>query len=66
MFPTNAIRELETTHNQLGLVYANAGEIGTALRHYRESIRYCEAMQDRFEAGRTRKNAALAPTRRFS
>ena len=60
MFPANAIRELATTHYQLGLVYAAAGQIDTALRHYRESIRYCEAMQDRFGAGQSRENAAIA------
>jgi tetratricopeptide (TPR) repeat protein len=59
MFPANAIRELETTHNQLGVVYAAAGQIDTALHHYGESIRYCETMQDRFGAGTTRRNVAL-------
>jgi tetratricopeptide (TPR) repeat protein len=59
MFPLNAVSELATTHNQLGIVYAEAGQIDVALHHYRESIRYCEAMQDRFAAGQTRYNAAL-------
>jgi tetratricopeptide (TPR) repeat protein len=68
MFPANAVRNLQATHNQLGIVYANAGQIDTALRHYGESIRYQEAMQDRFAAGQTRHNAALALFRagRFS
>jgi hypothetical protein len=63
MFPANAVRQLGTAHNQLGLVYAAAGQIDTALRHYRESIRYREAMQDRFGAGQSRENAAIALAR---
>jgi tetratricopeptide (TPR) repeat protein len=58
MFPANAVRELATTDNLLGLVYAAAGQIDLALRHYRESIRYSEAMEDRFLAGQSRENAA--------
>jgi tetratricopeptide (TPR) repeat protein len=60
MFPANAVRELGPTHHQLGIVYAAAGQIDTALRHYRESIRYYETMKDRFGAGQSRFNAALA------
>ena len=59
MFPANALRELEVTHNQLGVVYRTAEQIDAALLHYQTSIRYCEAMQDRFGAGQTRYNAAL-------
>jgi tetratricopeptide (TPR) repeat protein len=60
MFPANAVAELAAAHNQLGNIYLGAGQIDTALRHYRESIRYCEAMQNRFGAGGSRRNAALA------
>jgi tetratricopeptide (TPR) repeat protein len=60
MFPADAVRELATTHNQLGIIYRHAGQIDTALRHYRESIRYNEGVRDRFGAGETRFNAALA------
>jgi tetratricopeptide (TPR) repeat protein len=49
-------------------LHGDAGRIDTALRHYRESIRYCEPMQDHFAAGQTRYNAAgtLADARRFT
>ena len=60
MFPPNAVRELAAAHNQLGNIYHDVDQIDTALHHYHESIRYKEAMQDRFEAGRTRYNAAAA------
>jgi tetratricopeptide (TPR) repeat protein len=49
---------LAPAHGELGILYGSAGQIDTALRHYREAIRYQESMQDRFAAGRTRYNAA--------
>jgi tetratricopeptide (TPR) repeat protein len=60
MLPVDAVTELATAHNQLGIVYADAGQIDLSLRHYRESIRYFEAMQDRFDAGQSRENTAIA------
>jgi tetratricopeptide (TPR) repeat protein len=68
MLPANAVRELAITHNQLGNIYGDAGQIDTALRHQRESIRYFDAMQDRFAAGQARSNAAatLARAGRFA
>lgn len=68
MTPANALPERATAHNQLGNIYADTGQIEAALRHYRESIRYKEAMQDRFGAGGTRCNAAriLARKGRFA
>jgi tetratricopeptide (TPR) repeat protein len=60
MFPADAVPERATAHNQLGAVYAYAGEIDTALHHYRIAIHYKERMENRFGAGRTRYNAALA------
>ena len=67
MLPPNTVSELATVHNQLGNVYDDAGQVDTALRHYRESIRYKEAMQDSFAAGKTRYNVAatLFRARRF-
>ena len=63
MFPPNAVRELATVHNQLGIIYAAAGQADAALRHCREAIRYREAMQDRLGAGQARGNAAIALAR---
>jgi tetratricopeptide (TPR) repeat protein len=59
LIPANAPRELAITHNQLGNILDDAGQLDAALHHYRESIRHKEAMQDRFGAGQTRRNAAL-------
>jgi tetratricopeptide (TPR) repeat protein len=63
MFPASAVRELEITHHQLGLIYTRAGQIDAALRHLGESVRSCEAVGDRFGAGQTRENAAIALAR---
>jgi tetratricopeptide (TPR) repeat protein len=60
MLPANAVTDLATVHNYLGNIYDDAAQIDTALRHYHESIRNCEAMEDRFHAGTSRYNAAIA------
>jgi tetratricopeptide (TPR) repeat protein len=59
MFPADAARELATIHHQLGIIYGSARQIDPALRHYQKSIRYEEAMQNRFGAGQSRVAAAL-------
>jgi tetratricopeptide (TPR) repeat protein len=60
MLPANAVADLALAHNQLGGIYGEAGEIDTAIRHFRESVRYREATQNRFGAGQSRQSAALA------
>jgi tetratricopeptide (TPR) repeat protein len=60
MFPTSAVQDLAVAHSQLAVVWAESGQIDTALRHCREAIRHHEANQDRFGAGTTRFNAARA------
>jgi tetratricopeptide (TPR) repeat protein len=59
IFPEDATHDLATVHHQIGLVCGHAGQIDNALRHDRESIRYSEAMRDRFRAGGTRHSAAV-------
>jgi len=58
--PQNAPRERALLLNQLGIVCAEMDQLDTALRHFTESVHCYEAIQDRFEAGRTRSNAARA------
>jgi tetratricopeptide (TPR) repeat protein len=67
MFPADAVADLRVTHNQLGIIYRAAGQIDAALRHFQESVRCCEILEDRFGAGGTRFNAAstLARAGRF-
>ena len=59
MLPTNAVNDLALVHNQLGAVYASAGDLDRALPHFREAIRYREAQGNRYGAGQTRYNVAL-------
>jgi len=60
LLPTNAVDDLAVTHNQLGLIYKDAGNLDRALTHYREAIRYFEAAGNIYGAARTRFNVALA------
>lgn len=68
LFPQNAVFDLATTHNALGVVYVNAGDFDQALAHYREAIRYLEISGDLYLAGTCRCNvaSALAGAGRFS
>jgi tetratricopeptide (TPR) repeat protein len=60
MLPSGAVSERATTHNQLGIVYDDAGDTDAALRNYQQAIQYCERQDNPFIAGQTRYNAALA------
>lgn len=60
LLPSNSVNDLAVTHNQLGNIYANAGDIARALPHYQEAIRYIESTGNLFTAGQTHYNLALA------
>jgi tetratricopeptide (TPR) repeat protein len=60
MIPSTAVRELGAIHNQLGIIYSEAGDVDRALHHYQHDIRYCELAGDVFGAGQTRFNVARA------
>jgi len=60
MFPTDAVDDLAITHNQLGLIYNDAGQTDQAVAHYREAIRYDEQAGNLYGAALTRKNIAIA------
>jgi tetratricopeptide (TPR) repeat protein len=59
MIPSNAVNDLAVAHNQLGLIYYNAGDLDRALSHYRDSIRYKEVAGNLYGAAGTRYNVAL-------
>jgi tetratricopeptide (TPR) repeat protein len=48
-----------TAHNQLGVLYANAGDIAQAVRHYQQSIQHEETRDNFYGAGQSRYNIAL-------
>ena len=60
LLPPNAVNDLAVAHNQLGVIYGNAGDLDRALSHYRESIRYKEAAGNIYGAALTRFNVAIA------
>jgi tetratricopeptide (TPR) repeat protein len=60
LLPPNAVNDLAVTHNQLGNIYKNAGDLDHALPHYREAIRYDEAAGNLYGAATTRRNIAIA------
>jgi tetratricopeptide (TPR) repeat protein len=57
--PADAVPDLEVLHNDLGVIYANAGDLDQALPHFQESIRYAEALGDLYGAASTRHNVAV-------
>jgi tetratricopeptide (TPR) repeat protein len=60
MCPETAITDRGITHNQLGNIYSETGDIDRVLQHYRKSIGYKEQTGDLFGAGQTRYNVTLA------
>jgi len=60
LLPANAVNDLAVAHNQLGLIYNDAGDLERALPHYRDAIRYDETAGNFYGAARTRRNVALA------
>lgn len=61
--PPDAVDDLAVTHNQLGIIYGEAGQIDRALHHWGESIRYEEIQGHRYGAGQTRIAVAVALAR---
>ncbi len=60
LFQPDAVAELAVTHNQLGAIYLNAGDVDRALPNFREAIRYQEQQDNVYGASVTRFNVALA------
>jgi len=58
--PPNAVDALAVIHNQLANIYAQVHDFDRALPHWREAIRYKEAMGDLYKAGMYRYNVAVA------
>jgi tetratricopeptide (TPR) repeat protein len=60
LLPPDAVDALAVTHNQLGLIYKDAGDLERALYHYNQDIHYDEMAGNLYGAGQTRFNIALA------
>lgn len=59
LLPPDAVNDLAVTHNQLGVIYKNAGDLERALEHYNKSVQYKEMAGNIYAAGTTRFNIAL-------
>ncbi len=68
LLPPDAVDDLAVAHNQLGLIYMNAGDPSTgsgqslerALEHYNQGIKYREMGGNLYKAGTYRFNVAIA------
>jgi tetratricopeptide (TPR) repeat protein len=60
LLPPDAVDDLAVTHNQLGNIYDEAGDLDRALPHWREAIRFNEMQDNFYGAAQTRFNIALA------
>jgi tetratricopeptide (TPR) repeat protein len=60
MMPPDAVDSLAIDHNQLGIIYREAGKTEQAVTHYREAIRFFEQAGALYNAALTRENVALA------
>jgi len=56
----DALDDLAVAHNQLGIIYRNAGQLERALEHYNQAIHYKEQAGDLYLAGQIRFNVAIA------
>jgi tetratricopeptide (TPR) repeat protein len=59
LLPPDAVNDLAVTHNQLGVIYNDAGDLERALEHYNQSINYKEMAGNQYGAGQTRFNIAV-------
>jgi tetratricopeptide (TPR) repeat protein len=59
LLPADDHQNRADVENQLGSIFAHAGDTGQALRHYQQSIHHEEARGNIFGAGTTRFNIAL-------
>ncbi|MCB9452986.1 MAG: CHAT domain-containing protein [Anaerolineaceae bacterium] len=60
LFPAGAVNDLAVSHNALGAIYTDAGQIEGGLAHWDQAIRYMEQTGNLHHAGTTRRNVALA------
>jgi len=60
LFPTDTVNDLAVLHNQIGIVYNQAGDLERALEQFDESIRLKRSANNNYGAGTTQFNVALA------
>jgi tetratricopeptide (TPR) repeat protein len=63
LLPDDAASDLSIVHFQLGAINTEAGDLDSAMAHYRESARYGETLADPYAAGQILFNIAFALSR---
>ena len=58
--PSYSVDSMAIIHNQLGIIYYDAGDLPNAVNNYHESIRYSEMQGNLYMAASIRKNTAVA------
>jgi len=59
LVPADDAEDLAGIHNQIGIIYRQAGDTRRALHHYQQAIKHHEARGAIYRAGLTRYNVAL-------
>jgi len=59
LLPSTVLPDLAVAHNQLGVIYDDAGQTALARQHYDKSISYKEQSDDHYGAAGTRYNVAI-------
>ncbi len=59
LLPADDAEDRAITHNQIGIIYRQAGDTRQALHHYQQSVKHEEARGNTYGAGQTRYNIAL-------
>ena len=59
LLPPDAVDDLAVTHNQLGNIYYEAGDLERVLEHYNHAIHFHENAGNFYSAGQTRRNVAI-------
>jgi tetratricopeptide (TPR) repeat protein len=59
LIPADAVNDLAVTYGELGTIYGNAGDLDSAVQHYRQSIQYDEMQGDLYRAAQSRFNIAI-------
>jgi tetratricopeptide (TPR) repeat protein len=57
--PPDALDSLATKHNQLGIIYAEAGDLDRALNHFNNAAKFFESAGNLYLAGKTQNNIAI-------
>lgn len=59
LLPVDAVNDLAVTHNALGAIYGDAGDLDRAVQQFREAVQLHEQAGNLYSAAETRSNIAI-------